>query len=804
MKAKSDSGFRIYKGAPGPCTTAEALLQALASLLGFFACALPLLYAFWPGELASPAPAMCVGAAVCLAMAAARRFGGTRFAMTGALALLAAFTLVFLSKITDGACLCWNAWCSARTAATGELLLGRTVLAAAQEQGTCAVLFSVVCAAALALLSDGLAASCRAAAPLLGAGLTLFALLALRPERLPAEALIGAFCAALLLALPPRGQSGRSAGLAALSFAGAAAALAAAAAICAMLPGLRDGSAFLALRSHTLEQLHAWRYESGADGLPEGDFSSLGGKTGSGRTMLSVSMDRAEPMYLHGFVGQSFTGSGWAAISNETLAESGDLLYVLHAGGFYPQTQTGAAALSLGETPETNGVRVINQAACRRYVYAPYSAVSGSFAAQTPARRLTDGSILTNGGKDSSASFSVIYQASGKTADWVQALSEADNAAAQRYLELESGYRAFVEAHFLDIPEQTRALLAPALDEIAAARAGGQEMDAYLAVQCAQDFLDQSLSYSEDTSPLPAGENFVKYTLEAGKGYDFQYATLGVLALRYYGVPARYAEGYIVTEQLSEEAAQGGAQLTDNCAHAWVEVYQEGVGWLPLEMTPNYTELLGAAPQAGRLGAAISERQDAASSVGTEAGEGKGAFIKNGAEYDPEPEQNAKDDEQDGDSPQNANTPRTQLRRAVLLALGLLLTLLAALVLLLVLRRRRVLRQRTAQFEDENVSDAICWRFAHCERLLKKLGLDRGCGSILKLGPQASQQLGQDYGEEFMHMALLNREALFSSHEMTGRQQDEMAQFCEQTTQLLKQRTKPMKRLRLKWIECLY
>mgnify|MGYP006971231460 CR=1 FL=1 len=92
----------------------------------------------------------------------------------------------------------------------------------------------------------------------------------------------------------------------------------------------------------------------------------------------------------------------------------------------------------------------------------------------------------------------------------------------------------------------------------------------------------------------------------------------------------RYAEVYIVTEQLAAEAAQGAADISADCAHAWVEVYQEGIGWLPLELTPDYTGVMGAAPQAGRLSAAISDRTDPESGIGTEAGDGAdgGAWLQ--------------------------------------------------------------------------------------------------------------------------------------------------------------------------------
>lgn len=65
------------------------------------------------------------------------------------------------------------------------------------------------------------------------------------------------------------------------------------------------------------------------------------------------------------------------------------------------------------------------------------------------------------------------------------------------------------------------------------------------------------------------------------------YASAAVESLRVHGIPARYVEGYFVSEEQS--AANGGKVfLTGKDAHAWVEVYFDGIGWLPVDVTPGY------------------------------------------------------------------------------------------------------------------------------------------------------------------------------------------------------------------------
>ncbi len=88
----------------------------------------------------------------------------------------------------------------------------------------------------------------------------------------------------------------------------------------------------------------------------------------------------------------------------------------------------------------------------------------------------------------------------------------------------------------------------------------------------------------------------------SGSGYSVHYATAAALMLRYFGVPARYVEGYFLSaEEAGRYAAGERIVLTERNAHAWAEYYLDGVGWIPFETTPGYTddEELNAGPGTG-------------------------------------------------------------------------------------------------------------------------------------------------------------------------------------------------------------
>ena len=107
-------------------------------------------------------------------------------------------------------------------------------------------------------------------------------------------------------------------------------------------------------------------------------------------------------------------------------------------------------------------------------------------------------------------------------------------------------------------------------------------------------FLYDNYSYSL-TPRLPTSyggyDGFLRETRE---GYCVQFATTMTLILRSMGIPARYVEGYLASDfrraEDYEETGNYECIVTDQQAHAWVEVYYDGLGWLPYEATPKFVK----------------------------------------------------------------------------------------------------------------------------------------------------------------------------------------------------------------------
>ncbi len=117
--------------------------------------------------------------------------------------------------------------------------------------------------------------------------------------------------------------------------------------------------------------------------------------------------------------------------------------------------------------------------------------------------------------------------------------------------------------------------------------------DRYRLAQEVQRYLtSRTFRYSVDLAGVcRPGQTVSDCLLEARVGFCQQYATSMVMLLRALEVPARYVVGYLP----GEEDLSGEFVVTGSAAHAWVEVWFDGFGWVRFDPTP------GTSPQAAAL-----------------------------------------------------------------------------------------------------------------------------------------------------------------------------------------------------------
>lgn len=124
-------------------------------------------------------------------------------------------------------------------------------------------------------------------------------------------------------------------------------------------------------------------------------------------------------------------------------------------------------------------------------------------------------------------------------------------------------------------------------------------------------YLENEFSYTLRPRRTPDGEDFITHFLEEKRGFCVHFASAGTMMLRYCGIPARYTEGYVITfddmiggelnEDYSyEEFYQGynplgetaviDVEISDARGHAWVEYFDDRLGWRQLEVTTAAVE----------------------------------------------------------------------------------------------------------------------------------------------------------------------------------------------------------------------
>lgn len=540
------------------------------------------------------------------------------------------------------------------------------------------------------------------------------------------------------------------------------------------------GVAAISLQTGTMQSLsenaknalHYWRYEKAGEVLPEGNLSEPVTKTESTDTILSVTADTAQTLYLRGFVGDSYENGVWSALDAETAAEEKDLFYWLHQSGFYPQSQLATAARLMGNY-QSGSVSVQNLAGCSLYRYEPCTVLPER--AGLTKNKIQPSTLETNGLRgERGYSYETVSDAQTLLPELLDFLQNDTSDGVRSYLQMESAYREFAYSYALTVPAEFRAQLGAVLDQCCESYGPADSLTKEQAQTAALAFLESCFDGSGDIA-LPLADT--------ADGTTYQYATVAALALRYYGIPARYVEGYTVKTTENEPTS-----VDASAAGAWVEVYQDGIGWLPLALTPGLEDLSAEQTESGIKPVGAGKE-----------GNGDGPRVTEGQEL-----------EQDDAEPDNSedNTPDGGQRTGLLHKPAFWIILVAALLLLLLaaifIRHAVILKKRNEAFMQEDQSAAAACLFTDCAALLAAMGLKRGTGSMLELCETAKEQLGEDYAAKLHDMTMYNAQALFSSRAIMPEQLTEMCAFHDTTMENLKTRCKPLHKLRLKWISCLY
>jgi protein-glutamine gamma-glutamyltransferase len=111
----------------------------------------------------------------------------------------------------------------------------------------------------------------------------------------------------------------------------------------------------------------------------------------------------------------------------------------------------------------------------------------------------------------------------------------------------------------------------------------------YDAVMAVVSYLQHNYRYSLQVGHAAAGVDPVdQFLFQDHFGYCEQFATAATLMLRALGIPARLVTGYATGDY---DPVLNQAIVREKDAHAWVEAWFPGDGWVPVDPTPGFSGL---------------------------------------------------------------------------------------------------------------------------------------------------------------------------------------------------------------------
>lgn len=514
------------------------------------------------------------------------------------------------------------------------------------------------------------------------------------------------------------------------------------------------------LESSIKEKIENWRYGGTYDAMPKGNFEGLSSLKLKDDAVLEVTMSDPQSYYLRGYTGSVYKKHGWETTDKKALYKASDLFYWLHQDGFFGQETLPLASLALDETtkeePE-NTVTVKNLKEDSRYLYTPYELIG-----TTPDKnRIGDEGVLATGLKGQREyTYTTLENQIKKYPSLTAKLADEKNLdeAGKAYSEKEAFYNQYVYETDLELPESAETELKEVLGEYTLTK-GSTHFDYTKAKQNILYVLSSRCTYSEkikkETGDLDFLTNFLENTK---KGYSVHYATAAALMFRYYKIPARYVEGYVITPDDVKSMKAGEPYTVDGThAHAWVEYYQDGVGWLPFESTPSYLGIMDTAEN-------YQDISGITSGVGAD------------EEQEQQEEQDNSEDEEQPEEEEN-EIDWILILEIILCILIALITLVLLIIIVKMIRERIRCQKIKKLFDSEDNNQAVKALFEYTMNILAVFGLRVRNASLYRYGSQIESLFDEEMKEQYNKIVDIRQEAVYSSHNITKEQREIVLDF---------------------------
>ncbi|XVG96054.1 transglutaminase-like domain-containing protein [Eubacteriales bacterium KG125] len=298
-----------------------------------------------------------------------------------------------------------------------------------------------------------------------------------------------------------------------------------------------------------------------------------------------IKMENPQQMWLKSKVGEVYSEGKWkdnpSFVQYKYLKEK----EILSAGGHNPLSQLNHVLETVGEESDRNKINIQYDKASKKYFLHPYEYVG-----ENPKGSKTYGdSYITKESliPDKNIEF---VSAKEQTSRWTELLgrlySRDDGGNYRAYKNFEYTTNKWAYTRFLDVDPRIAINLRGEIGD-----PGNQEkehVDYRYAVDKIMSYMKDKVVYSKaaEKRKVDTDEFFQTF-----KGNRSSIASIATMMFRYYGIPARYVEGYqIIPEDVAKMKPGKYLTVKGDRWHCWTEIYVDGFGWVPLEVNPEFKE----------------------------------------------------------------------------------------------------------------------------------------------------------------------------------------------------------------------
>ena len=546
------------------------------------------------------------------------------------------------------------------------------------------------------------------------------------------------------------------------------------------------------VREWSAARIYDLRFEKGKpNSFTQGNFQTLSGLKLWEEPALDVTMSEPQSYYLRGFVGSSYTSTQWKALDPGKAYDEYAMRYWLGKSGFQILNQLSLLEQQgiLTGTQSQVTVQVENVNANSRYLYLPYEL---STSGDTFAHTVTDGDSQVRSTKwngQRSYTFQTAENLTGNYSELVsriQKMNSQNSSALAEFQKNELNYRDMIYSDDLELPGDISSLFGT----LFGGRVSSQQLhvDYQEAISFVRDYLKKNMTYDINAGGVSDENDFVtEFLTTTKKGYSVHYATAATLMFRYMGIPSRYVEGYLITPKNIEGLkANETLHVQGMNGHAWTEIYEDGIGWIPIEVTPPYYGIMEQAQVPG------------------------GNIMPANGDSDNE-------EDQQGEAPETVQPPdqaekldQNHWSLAELLQLLrrflplLIIIAVVCVILIFILRRRSRVKKRELAFADPNTGEAICQMFAYLELLFAESGIKRIDASARSYVCDIETVYGAEFANEYLQILELAEKASFWNGEMTQEERQLVVDYKDRILQSFIGQLKKVRKIVLKYWKCLF